>query len=88
MSKRSALHEAFEATKMELKESYERFAELHKEVERLRKEAGAGAGVGAEKKVNSNGPNGALLAAQAAMDVPDKRAGVSVEEVKSNGVTA
>ena len=83
VSKKSALHEAFEATKMELKESYERFAELLKEVEKLR----TGAGVATEKKVNGNGPNGALLAAQAAMDVPAKGAGISVGEVKPTEVT-
>jgi hypothetical protein len=90
VSKKSALHEAFEATKMELKDSYVRYTELQKEVDGLRNADGEvkGSGVnrsvvGGTKPVNGvNGVNGAVVAAQAAMD-SHKTPGVSVEEMKA-----
>ena len=77
VSKKSALHEAFEATKLELKDSYERYAELHQEVTKLRAQQ---QGQHAEHPAVKAGVNGALVAAQAAMKEPD----VKVDEVKAD----
>lgn len=95
VSKKSALHEAFEATKIELKDSYQRFNDLHREHTDLREEMWklrqqVKEMEQSKAKTNSvtNGEevNGAVLAAQAATGT-QKAPSVGVEEIKNEQTT-